>query len=244
MLLHEEPLFAIGFQDRLFAQKRDVYFADISQEELFKNKAIVDAKNHFGFQAIILCRQVHGNQGYVVTNENYSSFLRQRYLGDYLITSMPGIALAVYAADCLPIVFYDSIHNTLGICHAGWQGSVRAVALCTVQAMQREFGTQLDNLKIFLGPAAGSCCYEVTPDFQKHLEPFSYACSAVRQRDKQLFFDVALFNKLQLEEYGIPGYAFNAFYNACTIHEDRFCSYRREGMQASRQLSIAVLKIN
>ncbi len=111
-----------------------------------------------------------------------------------------------------------------------------------LEHMQKAFDCQLDDLKIFLGPAAKACCYEIKEDVLAKIQRFSYGHQAVVERDGKVFFDVALFNQLQLENAELDTTAFNQRYNLCTICNKTFCSYRRDGVHAQRQLTIASLK--
>ena len=39
---------------------------------------------------------------------------------DGLVTDEPNLPLLIYAADCVPLYFYDPIHHAIGLSHAGW----------------------------------------------------------------------------------------------------------------------------
>ena len=43
---------------------------------------------------------------------------------DGLITNRPEVTLVQRFADCVPVVFYDPVNNAVGICHAGWPGTL------------------------------------------------------------------------------------------------------------------------
>lgn len=75
---------------------------------------------------------------------------------DGLVTSEHGVALAVLAADCVPIALADPVSRRVGVIHAGWRGLVAGVVEATVAA----FGASADAVAV-IGPAIGPCCYEV-----------------------------------------------------------------------------------
>lgn len=80
---------------------------------------------------------------------------------DGLITDEPEVALCVYGADCVPLLFADPVHHAIGVAHAGWRGTAAGIAAVTVFAMKREFGTCANDLVVGIGPSIGPCCFEV-----------------------------------------------------------------------------------
>ena len=51
---------------------------------------------------------------------------------DALITDLPGMAIGVRAADCIPVLLYDTVHGAVGAVHSGWRGTVSRIAQKTV----------------------------------------------------------------------------------------------------------------
>ena len=80
---------------------------------------------------------------------------------DIIVSDNPDLALAVQAADCVPILIADRRTGAVAAAHAGWRGLSVRVPAATVAALGREFGSQRRDLVAAIGPAIGSCCYEV-----------------------------------------------------------------------------------
>lgn len=80
---------------------------------------------------------------------------------DGLITREVGVALAVTCADCVPVYLYDPVQRAIGLCHAGWRGTVAGAASATVQAMADHYGSAPAELLAVVGPSIGPCCFEV-----------------------------------------------------------------------------------
>lgn len=242
MILHSDPLLSIYFGDARTGLQRDVCTQDCAQEDLWKNSSLNRIKKLMHLEKLLFLRQTHSDIGVVVSPEKAAALIGHKEEGDYLITQLGHIGLGVYTADCLPIVFYDSLSHASGICHAGWVGSVSNIAIKTLQAMEKEFGTKLEYIRIFFGPSARGCCYKVTPDFESNLKGFDFTDQVLFYRGEELFFDLPLFNRLRLEAYGIKKESFHCKYNICTICHDSFCSHRRQGALAARQLTVVALK--
>ena len=80
---------------------------------------------------------------------------------DGLCTNEEGITLVVYAADCVPIYYYDSKNRAIGLAHAGWRGTAADMAGTMVRKMAEEFGTDPSELKVAIGPSIGPASFEV-----------------------------------------------------------------------------------
>lgn len=234
MIAYSDSLLTVYFGNSNTAFERNIFEQNSTQDKLEFVKNILDIKS------LVVTKQIHSNTGVVVCNKNIKMLMDNKLNGDFLVTAQKQVGLCIYTADCLPIVFYDKFNHAIGICHAGWQGSVNSVAIKTVESMEKYFNTKPENLSVFFGPAAGQCCYEVSLEFRKHI--LRYAEQVIKKVDNKFFFNLSLFNYLQLESRGIIKDNFNLMYNNCTICNDLWCSYRREGIKAKRQLAIVALK--
>ena len=83
---------------------------------------------------------------------------------DGLVTDEPGIVLSIFAADCVPLLFYDPVHTAIGAAHAGWRGSVDNMAEKMVRAMNVLYGTLPADMRCTIGPSICADCYEVSED--------------------------------------------------------------------------------
>jgi YfiH family protein len=80
---------------------------------------------------------------------------------DVLVSNNPKIAIAVRAADCVPILIADPKTGAVAAVHAGWRGTAAAAAPAALEAMSHEFGARPADLIAAIGPSIGPCCYEV-----------------------------------------------------------------------------------
>jgi YfiH family protein len=109
--------------------------------------------------------QVHGNEVLKVTGIHAGAGIDSREHAiqskDAFITSESGIFLHVLFADCVPLYFYDPVKRVVGLAHAGWKGTALQIALKTLDAMQREYGSKAKDVMAAIGPSIQACCYEV-----------------------------------------------------------------------------------
>jgi YfiH family protein len=78
---------------------------------------------------------------------------------DAVLTSEPGLPVAVLTADCLGIVLHGE--RMVAAVHAGWRGLAGGVVEAAGLAMA-EAGSPVSTAQ--LGPSIGPCCYEVGPE--------------------------------------------------------------------------------
>lgn len=232
----------IYFGDASSGVPRELCDTFIAQKDLGAHPVFNMVKDQLNLEALITLKQVHGDNGYIVSATTLELLTHTKQTGDYLLTNLKHIGLAVYTADCLPVILYDPKHQAAAICHSGWPGSVKSIAIKALHAMQDAYGTDLEDIQVFFGPSALICCYQVQDEFRSHVKNMPYAPQLFRQdADNRLFFDLSLLNKLQLQSIGISDQVINCDYNTCTIDNTCFCSYRRERDRALRQLTVIAL---
>ena len=102
--------------------------------------------------------------------------------GDGLITDVPGLLIAVLAADCLPVIVADRRRRAVGVFHAGWRGTVKRIVEKGVGEMRKHFGSDPRNLVAAIGPGVQACCYEVGEEVRGQFEAqFAYGASLFRE---------------------------------------------------------------
>ncbi|MGC2373471.1 MAG: polyphenol oxidase family protein [Solirubrobacteraceae bacterium] len=137
----------------------------------------------------------------------------------------PRVAAMVLTADCIPVVL--GAQGAVAAVHAGWRGLADGVLEEGVLAL-REVGGRGDVAAI-VGPCAGACCYEVGEEV--------HAALGGLHRDGRLIDLRGIAHERLLE----AGVAEVRDVHACTICDERFFSYRREGARAGRQAGVAWL---
>ena len=96
--------------------------------------------------------QVHGN-GVVAVDGGSDGPQRE---ADALVTTVPGLALAVRTADCASIAL-ASPEGVIGAVHAGWRGLMGGIVGAAVDEVRRLGGSRV---LASLGPCIHPECYE------------------------------------------------------------------------------------
>lgn len=146
-----------------FVQRIPGIAIDVERDEAMSRlqRAHLDAVEAIGFprEALWTAEQVHGNDVAVVPDPSVSD---QSVAGaDGLITQTPGCVLGIYVADCGPIYVADLRMRTIAVLHSGRKGTELNILANCVEKMQREFGTQVTDLVVQLGPCIRPPAYDV-----------------------------------------------------------------------------------
>jgi YfiH family protein len=181
--------------------------------------------------------------------------------GDASTTNRPGLLLGIQTADCVPILLVDPRKRAIAAVHAGWRGTLQRIVVKAIGKMQMEFATKPADLLAALGPAIGGCCYEVGTEVSSaYLAQFPNAAEwfdELRTGDepnplqwltmmppghqpppKNVHLDLRKANRAQLLAAGLS--ARNIFVSdLCTAcRPDLLFSYRKQGPQSGRLLSV------
>lgn len=102
---------------------------------------------------------------------------------DGLITDVPGLVLATFYADCVPLFFVDTKHRAVGLSHSGWRGTANRMGEHTLKAMRDAYGTRPEDVTAAIGPSICQSCYEVSEDVA---DAFREAFAESLQKDELL----------------------------------------------------------
>lgn len=183
----------------------------------------------FGFapEQLAVQKQVHGDR-IVVVKPGY-----QPGESDALATDQVGWLLAISVADCVPVLFYDPEKQAIAGVHSGWRGTAAHIAPKAVQYMAEAFGSRLQDLRVWVGPSSGKCCYEVGSDVAMQFdEEHSYPIA-----NNKFLFDNKGAVLAGLLEAGVAANHIEVDIR-CTICDERFHSYRRDGERSGRMYAV------
>ena len=163
-----------GFSTRLGGVSQGIYesmnlsFTRGDNEDAVREnyRRLSDAMG-FSMEDIVTSDQTHTTNVRVVTEEDSGNGItkpRPYTDVDGMITNVPGLVLATFYADCVPLFFVDPVHKAIGLSHSGWRGTVGKIGKVTVEKMAEEFQTDPSELYAAIGPSICQDCYEVSED--------------------------------------------------------------------------------
>jgi YfiH family protein len=194
----------------------------------------------------VVARQVHQAHVEVVTDPQRGHGARSDSdairATDALITSQPGIVLAVMTADCVPVIVFDPTPPAVGIAHAGWAGTLLHVTRRMVEKMQAEFGSDPASLTAAVGPSIGPATYEVGRDVADLARVEFAGLEVLRPKgDATYLFDLWASNVRDLVDAGLSRESIEVAGIDTYVDGERFYSYRRDGT-TGRFMALAMLR--
>lgn len=168
---------------------------------------------------------------------------------DVFVTTLPGVAIGVRTADCVPVLLYDPVKRVVAAVHAGWKGTVLYISQKTVNLMTQKFGCVAADIRAVLGPSIGPESFQVGEEVAEHFKNAGFPM------DEIWFFqgkgdgspmsgghhiDLWKANRWLLERAGVRPENIQV----CAIDTFRdasFFSARREGYQCGRTINSIML---
>lgn len=182
-------------------------------------------------------QQVHGTRLYHALQPAKKIALlpqSQAPIADAAWTNIPNTVIAVFTADCLPVVIADTKGMVVGVAHAGWRGLAAGVLEKLFFQLQQQAGSDA-QWQAWIGPAISQKHYEVGQDV---LDAFVQKSAALNSYFTPVFNSINKPNKYLADLVGLAANQLNglaensitiSFSNACTYAEkNRYYSYRRQ----------------
>lgn len=184
---------------------------------------------------VVLPDQVHATVVRRVTKADCGKGIvkARDYAGvDAQITNEPGVVLAVFGADCVPVFFFDPVTGAIGTAHAGWRGTIGRIAEKTIHAMEKEFGSQPEHMEAYIGVSICGDCYtvggEVAECFRREF-PEATKQTGAQKTEGTCQLDLWQVNKRILEEAGVKPENITIGGVCTKCHPDLLFSHRVTG---------------
>jgi polyphenol oxidase len=228
-----------------FSEKKDgnmALYAGEGRESAGENRGRFFASRGIDLSCAVFLQQTHGDHIALVRAEDIGKGSKRHEDAlpdsDAMIADVPGTALCVQVADCVPILLWDVVRGVTASVHSGWRGTLQNIAGKTVQKMIERYGCDPKNIYAWIGPAIGGCCLSVD---DRIALPVENGGLDGLSPDKT-HWDIAIACQGQLVQSGVLPQNID-FSGECTVcHPEKYFSYKREGDRAGRMLAgIALL---
>ena len=190
---------------------------------------------------VIQGHQVHGDRIAVIDRPDLTRADLEGY--DAFICKLPGVAIGVRTADCVPILLYDPVQRVVAAVHSGWKGTVLKIAQKTIGLMKSDFGCLPKELRAVIGPAIGPDSFQVGQEVVEKFEEAGFPMSQVwsdrgpgdgSPMSGGHHIDLFKANKWILEESGVMDIQ---VFDIDTFTDTSFFSARREGTACGRNIN-------
>lgn len=220
-LLSHVPGLTHGYSTRALGDAREPH----NQEKILGSIG-------FSVSRLVWLRQVHGVSVVLVDESDCGTVIPR---ADALVfvhaqghrEKIP--ILSVHTADCIPLLFVDPTARILAVAHAGWRGTLSAIAaVCVREMVQR--GARSDRILVSMGPHIGACCYHVPESRCRRFFPnLRGVRHELEQRHGLWYLDLASVNVHQLIESGVHSQHIDLVTICTSCQVEEFFSYRKDG---------------
>lgn len=181
-----------------------------AEEHVRENFKRIAESIGFDQRNLVFSHQTHTNHVRVATEEDRGNgFAKPLPYTDVdgLVTNIPGLVLATFYADCVPLFLVDPVHRAVGLSHSGWKGTVNKIGKVTVDTMVRQYGSDPADLIAVIGPSICLECYEVSEDvieeFRMHYRKEAWSSIFYRKENGKYQLNLWKANELVFLEAGI-----------------------------------------
>jgi YfiH family protein len=107
-------------------------------------------------------KQVHGNTVHIADRSDLRPAYGKGRMNecDGYVTALPDVPLAIFTADCVPVLMHDPVKGVIGAVHCGWRSTVSDIERNAVDAFT-SLGSDPADIRVAIGPAIEKCCFEV-----------------------------------------------------------------------------------
>lgn len=151
---------------------------------------------------------------------------------DALITNLKNIPLVVQTADCAPIIIYCDKSKSMAAIHSGWKGTRDKIVPKTIELMIKEYNANTSNMYAYIAPYIALKDYEVGDEVALHFK------NKIMINDKW-HIDNGLEIMDQMINLGVM--KDNIEISTLNTYDKEFYSYRRDGTQLGRMLTLGVI---
>ena len=170
---------------------------------------------------------------------------RSELEADGYATNIPGLPLAVFTADCTPLLMQEPAAGVIAAVHCGWRSTALDIEARALEKMAF-LGADVKKIRAAIGPCIRKCCFQTGAEVAEAMERLlGGALGALAEPDPsqegKYLLDLPGIVAKRLTQLGVPEKQIDDL-NECTkCRPERYWSHRRLGMQRGSQANIIML---
>jgi len=158
---------------------------------------------------------------------------------DALILKKRNSAIGILTADCLPILIVDIKNKVVALVHSGWKGTLLNIVGKCINKMIEKVGTKVEDLKVWIAPAIGVCCYEVGEEvLSQYKAQFEFYDEMVKGKN----LDLVKTARLQLKVSGLEDNQIKSADICTKCNSHIFYSHRAGNNKDGRNILLVAIK--
>lgn len=226
--------------------KNEIFIASSSKGQNIKAYEITEEKRkeieidffnkiNLDMNKAIFMHQVHKDNIVKIDETNKNIYSKENPVKetDALITNLKNVPLVIQTADCLPIILYCKESKSMAAIHCSWRGIVQKIVPKTIELMKKEYNIDARTTYGYIGAHIFQKDYEVGEEVSIHFR-------AKRIINGKWHTDNAMESVLQMIDSGL--FEENIEVSNLNSYNEMFYSYRRDGKQIGRILTVGMIK--
>lgn len=176
--------------------------------------------------SFVLLKQIHGDTIHCLDSKNSRDQVHLQE-GDALLCFEKNISIAVKTADCVPILLAHP-DGIIAAVHTGWRGSRLKILEKVLLKIRDEFGKDLRQIHLAIGPAICGSCYEVGEEVAREFS----AQYVFKKENGKFLLDLKRVNFDLAYALGIPKNQMEVLKDCTLCDTQTYYSFRHESQQA------------
>lgn len=217
----------------LFSTAKDgLNFNKNTNEGLHNLKKI---KEYYQLQDVGYLNQIHSDK--ILTFDDRIN----NQDGDALITDKTKTAVGIFTADCVPVILVDTSKGVIAAIHSGWKGTKALIVSKAFERLQETYGSISKDIKAYIGPHIGGCCYEVSSDLIEEFTSEDIYSNIKISNNNKLDLQKCIMAQLMAKGIKQTNICTTSICTACNKQHELY-SYRFSQNKLGRMFSFVYLK--
>lgn len=221
---------------------------DNDSSNAIKNWNIFSKATKISFKYLAIASQVHKADVKIVGKDECMAPQMKNYIGQYdgLVTNDENVCLAIFTADCTPVLLHDPKNKIIAALHCGWRPLCADIILEGIKKM-KNLGAQEKYIEAGIGPCINKCCFEtgaeVADAVNNLLNQKENKCLEKSNDDNNKYFiDLRKTVQTRLQQLGVLEKNISHVTECTSCDNKKYFSYRKENGITGRMAS--VIKLN
>lgn len=147
----------------------------------------------------VWAEQVFGKNVHICQRKDSGKIIKNV---DGLISNIPGQILAIFSADCVPILLFDSKNKVVAALHGSRKSLTLGIIKETMGKMNLKFGTQPKDILIGIGPHIRKCHYFLKEKTYQELKDTPFK-KYFLYKNQTIYFDLTRLTFDELLKLGV-----------------------------------------
>ena len=199
-------------------------------------------------QSFVCGKQVHGNYVHIATKADLRLAYGPGQLieADGYVTNEKNVPLAIFTADCVPVLMEDDNAKVVAAVHSGWRSTVADIEKEAVDKMIL-LGASVDDIHVAIGPAICKDCFQVGQEVIDGVESYLQGDTAgLYETDKdnegKYYLDLRGAIVRRFVQLGIKAENIEVSKECTMCLPEKYWSHRYTNGERGSQANIIVLK--